>query len=131
MKRIYHPYEKWECYKNGMWIPTTKQEIETQLNNAILFTSNHVEYGKAMKIVSEKWRFGMEHHLTDTAINKKAYIGHAACNYKFGWSEGLVRMAWGHLTDEQRDKANAEAEKYINFWILRHTENGNQIKLFN
>jgi len=131
MKRIYHPYWLWECYKNGMWEQTTKKEIETSLNNAIQFTGNHIEYGSAMLSVINNWKYGIEHHLTDNNINRKAYIGHAACNFKFGWSEGLVRMAWGYLTDEQRDLANNEADKYINVWILRNTLNGNQLNLFN
>lgn len=113
-----------------MWEQTTKKEIETCLNDAIEFTGNHIKYGNAMLSVINNWKYGIEHHLTDNNINKKPYIGHSACNFKFGWSEGLVRMAWGYLTDEQRNLANNQAEQYINLWISNNTIKSTQLKLF-
>ena len=50
MKRIYIPWDKWECYKNGMW--STSVGDKGSENNAIIkcieFTGNHIIYGNAM-----------------------------------------------------------------------------------
>lgn len=116
IKQIYHPYTKWECYKNKMWEDVTGIEAERLLPLAIKFTSNHILYGEAMKRVVYKWRYSCENFLTDLNINRKAWIGHAACSLELNLPENVVRMAWKKLTDEQRYLANKEAEKYIKLW---------------
>jgi len=103
-----------------MWKRATKEDKETILPLAIEFTGNHIEYGKAMEQVINKWRYTCENHLTDNGINQKAFIGHAACCLKFGWCEEIVRMAWGYLTEQQRILANQQAEYFILVWKQRH-----------
>lgn len=134
MKQIYHPYTKWECYKNGMWQHATKQDKIQILPLAIEFTGNHIEYGKAMGEVIKKWHYSCEHHLTDNGINQKAFIGHAACNFKWGWNEEIVRIAWGNLSDIQRQLANEQAQYFIDVWKQNHinklTKNYGQLRLW-
>jgi len=131
MKQIYHHYLKWECYKNGMWRRTTKEEIDQHLQSAIVFTGSHEMYGNAMTNVCNNWKYSIDHHLSDKNINRKAYIGHAACNFEHGWSEGLVRMAWWHLTDEQRELANLQALRAIECYEENRKSFGIiQLKLF-
>lgn len=130
MKQYYAHYEKWEDYQNGMWRHATKEDKEILLPKVIEFTGNHIDYGSAMEQVINKWRVSCSQNLTDNSINQKAWLGHAACNFKFGWNEEIVRIAWGHLTDDQRLLANAQADKYINIWKFRHTKNLAQLSLF-
>lgn len=113
MNRIYHHYEKWECYKNGMWIKTNN---EIQLNKAIEFTSNYLEYGKSMNDVINYWFYSCENFLSNKSINRKAYLGHCAVSFKFKISENITRLAWKYLTKEQQDLANNEAENNIKLW---------------
>jgi hypothetical protein len=54
--------------------------------------------------------------LTDLSINRKAWIGHAACAMAMKIPEDVIREAWGHLTDEQRRLANAQADDAIATW---------------
>jgi len=54
--------------------------------------------------------------LTDSNLNRKAWIGHAACAMALGCPEDITREAWGRLTDEQRILANREAERAIQQW---------------
>lgn len=116
MKRVYHPYWLWEDYKNGMWNKIPKSEEDEILNLAIQFTSNYKEYGSAMIEVVECWPYTMEHNLTNPSINYKAFIGHCACCYKFGWPEYLVRLAWRELTTNQQNLANNEADRAYKYW---------------
>lgn len=58
-----------------------------------------------------------EHNLTEPAMNRLAWIGHAACCMAIGCPEETTRQAWGLLNDEQRVLANQEAEKALNEWL--------------
>ena len=128
MKQIFHPYWKWECYKNGMWRKESKEYEEKWLPKIIEFTGCHISYGSAMVKVVKNWKYCIEHHLTDNSINQKAYIGHAACNIKHGWPEYLVRMAWGYLNEQQQSLANKAAENAINLW--KHNQKAHAKTLF-
>ncbi len=129
MKQIYHPYQKWEDFKKGMWRKETPEYEEKNMPDIIKFTGNHIEYGKAMVEVVKRWKFSCEHNLTNKSVNRKAWLGHAACCYQFGYPEYLVRKAWGLLTDQQRLLANRQAEIAIKHWELNQNKT-NQIPLF-
>ena len=133
MKRIYHHHLKWEDYKNGMWSKVDKDVESDMLNVAIEFTGDHLRYGKAMRRVINEWKYCVEHNLTNKDINRRAWIGHAAVSLELGIPEYIVRDAWGHLTDTQRDLANRQADLAIQQWeyeySLKKTLN-KQSKLF-
>ncbi len=122
IQQIYHHYNKWECYKNGMWAKVPPDKQENLLQQAINFTSNYLLYGRAMIKVVDNWVYCLEHHLTDNSINKKAYIGHCAVSIELNIPESITRMAWHYLTDEQRYLANKEADKAIKYWEIKHTK---------
>ena len=132
IKKIYHHYDKWEEYKNGMWKSPTKEEVERLLPEIVNFTGNHIEYGMAMIEVIKKWKYSCEDKLTDNNLNRRAWLGHAACCNKFGWKESLVRSAWKKLTNDQRNLANLEAEKAINIYLnfLLQKSQKNQLTIF-
>jgi ABC-type dipeptide/oligopeptide/nickel transport system permease component len=48
MNQIFHPYWKWECFKNGMWRKESKEYEEIELPKIIAFTGCHNSYGSAM-----------------------------------------------------------------------------------
>jgi hypothetical protein len=117
MKRIYHDYRRWEDFKNGMWQLPPSNQKESLIQSAYSFTSDHIKYGKAMMRVIARWKFSCEHNLTDKSLNRRAWIGHAACSLELKLPESVVRAAWKILTDEQRCLANAEADKAICAWF--------------
>jgi hypothetical protein len=86
------------------------------LKEAISFTGDHKKYGRYMKRVVEEWPVSCENALTDYNLNQKAWIGHAACALALKIPEDITRLAWGHLSYEQRFLANKEAERYIKQW---------------
>ena len=126
IKQIFHHYETWECYKNGMWRKVPPDDQENLLKQAIEFTSDHIKYGKAMIKAVDNWTITLEHNLTDNSINKRAYIGHCAVCIELGIPEYITRMAWHYLTDLQRNLANKEADKAIYYWEQKHIQ-----KLYN
>jgi hypothetical protein len=120
IKQIFHPYSKWECGKNGMWEDVLGTKSEKMIELAVKFTSNHILYGEAMRKVIYTWKYSCENFLTDKNINRKAWLGHAACSLELNLPENIVRIAWKQLTDDQREKANLQAEKYIKEWEQNH-----------
>ena len=116
MKQIYHHYEKWEDYINGMYRKESKKYEQDEIINIIEFTGNHIFYGNAMNRVINEWKYSCEQNLTNKSINKKAWIGHAACCLAINAPEYLVRRAWWQLSESQRTLANQEADKAILVW---------------
>jgi hypothetical protein len=97
-----------------MWGEVQNKQQAVQL--AIEFTGDHQLYGHYMRRVVSEWPVSCENALTDSALNQRAWVGHAACALAHRLPEDIVRLAWGRLTDEQRVLANAEADRAIRIW---------------
>lgn len=118
IKQSYIPYWKWECYKSGMWSKVDKDTEDIMLNKAIEFTGNHIMYGKSMNMVAFKWENSMLNFLSNSNINRRAYLGHCAVMYKHKIPEYITRMAWKFLNNNQRFLADKVAEETIKKWEL-------------
>jgi len=121
MKQIYIPHTEWEDRVNGMWRKLPKDKEDDMLIKAIEFTGDHVKYGSAMREVSARWIKTMLNSLTNESINRRAFLGHCACQYKIDCPEYIVRMAWKKLTDNQRYLADKVAQQVINNWVKNYT----------
>lgn len=120
MKQCYVPYWLWEDYLNGMWRKLPNEEESKMLRIAIEFTGDYIQYGAAMKEVSEAWPNTMLNSLTNLSTNRRAFLGHCACQFKINCPEYITRAAWGKLTDMQRWLADDIAQKTINKWMFEH-----------
>jgi hypothetical protein len=117
VKRIWVPYWFWEDYRNGMWkkLPIEKESV--MLEQCIEFTGDYRKYGEVMMKVVSLWDFTMSHNLTNTSMNRLAFIGHCACTLEFQCPEYITRRAWKELSEQQQNKANAKAQKALEWWI--------------
>lgn len=113
-KRVYHPYDQWEEMAFNMWGSSLNKAKDLKL--AIDFTGNHKLYGSFMMKVIKQWPISCENALTDSYLNKKAWVGHAAVALALRIPESITRQAWGRLSDEQQLLANREAEAAIRQW---------------
>lgn len=116
LKRYYFPYWLWEEWYQGMWRNVFGEEREQLLKEAIIFTGNHKLYGKWMLKVIKQWVYSCIHNLSCVGMNRQAWIGHAACTLAINCPEDITRLAWHNLTQEQQDKANAQADYAIAKW---------------
>ena len=121
LKRVYHPYWDWEEIDHNMWGDVSDRKL--YLKRAIKFTGDHKKYGRFMRRVIAEWPVSCENALTDSNLNKRAWVGHAACALAIGCPEDITRQAWGELTDEQRTLANAEADRAIQEWEYTYRKN--------
>lgn len=121
MKQVFYHYTQWEDFKNGMY--DEQKEGRTQrVQLAVRLLSNPKELYKNMKRVTNEWKYATEQVLTDMSINHQAFLGQAACNIWKGIKEDETREAWGLLTNEQRRKANAVADRVDDEWRRNYTE---------
>jgi len=123
MKRIYHRYENWEDFNNGMYRKISKHEESLLLPEIIQFTADHQAWGAAMLDVVNQWQYSCEHNLTDLNSNRRAWVGQAACCLKKQYPEYLVREAWNTLSKRQQYLANKMADEAIAEWELKYKQN--------
>lgn len=116
--RVFHPYEKWECYAAGFyatgWPGRSKDECETMYAR---FLADDEAFRKALDGVTTEWVHSCEHYLTNSAMNRIAYLGQAAAAY----AHGLPSVYCGGfqiLSEPEKDRANATALEYLNKWLV-------------
>ena len=112
--KVWHPYTEWEDL--GMWESCNPKDRKSLVDKAVVFTGDYLLYGSWMKKVIVDMPKSCEHNLSDQNMNRRAWIGHAACYLATGIPEDITREAWGMLTDEQRDLANQQADNAIAGW---------------
>jgi hypothetical protein len=116
MIQSYHHYSKWEDYINGMYRTLDKKSEKEFLDLAVCFTGDHELYGSWMLKVIVAWPFACEHNLTNTNVNRKAWIGHSACCMAIQCPEYITRKAWSFLSKQQQKDANQKALEAIELW---------------
>lgn len=103
-----------------MWRSVSKSEAVMLLQKAIVFTGDADLYGTYMQRVCREWPKSCEHNLTDRAMNRKAWIGHAATTLAINCPEQITRQAWRLLSEDQRVAANEQAANAIKSWEESH-----------
>lgn len=114
--RIYHHYEKWEETKAGLWRRPCGEERRMWIEQCAVFMANTAQFRDAMRRAIVEWPISCEVNFTTKAINRQAWLGHAACCIAIGCPEEPTRAAWWTLTQKQRDDADAAAAEVIEEW---------------
>jgi len=115
--RIFHTHDKWECYPAGFYAThvdgLSKGEGE-ELYRA--FLSNRTRFAWALDGVLENWKHSCEHYLTNSAMNRIAWLGQAAACYDMG-IPAVFRSGFHLLSEEEQDAADECALEYLNKWL--------------
>lgn len=122
IERVYHSYDKWEDYQNGMYEKVCYMDdwSVVQMCRATLSCPELLE--SMMIHVSHHWICAAEHHLTNTNRNRQAWLGQAACCFLDGAPEYITKLAWHQLTEKQKEAANAVADSVIRDWEWKYKE---------
>ena len=119
IERIWHPWQKWECYKNGFFGPfkngMTKNSGEIMY--AEFFSRGNL-FEENLSIVMNDWKYSLEHNLTNSGLNKVAWCGQAAaCVYKGIPAE--CRSGLNFLSEKDRIKNNKIVEGFLLEWFKK------------
>jgi len=116
--RIFHTYDKWECYRAGFYATTmdgmTKAQCEEYYR---VFLSDIPRFSRALHGVITEWKHSCEHYLTNSAMNRIAWLGQASACYDMG-VPSTFRSGFFLLTEEQQEAANQCALEYLNTWLV-------------
>lgn len=138
--RIFHTFDKWECYKAGFY--ESNHEVLDHEQCKIKFIevlSSESLFSEALEGVINNWKFSCEHYLTNKSMNRIAWLGQAAVCYEYG-VPSRYSNAWFDISEDLRDKADEIALNYLNKWLesndrgladMKEAKNiGKQIELY-
>lgn len=116
--RVFHTYDKWECYKAGFYATTApngmkKEECEAAYRD---FLADLTRFGDALAHVITEWKHSCEHYLTNSAMNRIAWLGQAAMCYATG-IPSQFRSGFFLQTEAQQKASNELALEYLNKWL--------------
>lgn len=120
IKRIYHTWDKWECYPAGFYENSkhgmTKDQCEDEYK---IFLSNIPRFESALKRVISEWKNSCEHYLTNEKMNRIAWLGQASLCIESG-IPSCFRSGYFLLTREERQAADDKALEYLNKWLFEN-----------
>lgn len=115
--RIFHTYDKWECEKAGFYKQSvdgmTAQECQAEYAS---FLSDLGRFEVAAIEVISNWKNSCEHYLTNSSMNRIAWIGQAAMCYETGIPSKFC-SGFNLLSVEQQESANNVALTILNKWL--------------
>lgn len=118
--RIFHTFDKWEAVPAGFFAPgikgRTKDECEAEYAE---FLSDLSAFEEGIKKVFKEWPNSCEHNLTNSSMNRIAWIGQSAACAARGLPS-TFRGGFAMLPQDKQDAANALALKYLNIWLKEH-----------
>lgn len=118
--RIFHPYSKWECHKAGFYDNFKTGMTKTQCEDVFRkLLCDEKEFRAALTGVVTEWVHSCEHYLTNTAMNRIAWLGQAAACYAKGIPSAF-RGGWFLLNEDQIANANQIALEFLNGWLTAH-----------
>ena len=129
MNRIYHHWEKWECYKAGFYgsqLPFPMTHDEAKQENAI-FLADLPRFCDAMERVLMEWPVSCDQFLSNDNINRIAWLGQSSMCLETG-VPSRYRGGFRMLSVAQQRAANNAAQSYLDKWLrMKGDEAGRRI----
>lgn len=119
--RIFHEWEDWECFPAGFYSDKppqgmTVEECEIAYRD---FLADIQRFDDALKLLINKWKNSCEHYLTNSKMNRIAWLGQASMCIDSGIPS---RFCGGYnlLSSEQQKAADLKALEYLNLWLVQN-----------
>ena len=118
MDRIFHTWDKWECYPSGFYEMNplgemTKDEAEEVYRS---FLSDIPLFKEVLSKVTQEWVNSCEHYLTNENMNRIAWLGQASLAYQFH-IPSCCRGGYHRLSEAQQVLADEAALQALNKWL--------------
>lgn len=127
MIRIYHHWEKWECFRAGMYetVPPPGLSADECRRAYADFLTNDARFSMAMQRVLDEWPNSCDQFLSNEDINRVAWMGQASMCIETG-VPCVFRGGFKLLSKKQQDRANALAAEYVKKWSKNERLHGRQ-----
>lgn len=119
MERIYHPWDKWEDYRNNFHGGVSDYPKDNTLQLYASLLKDTSKFEAALKVILADWKYSCEHNLSNEAMNRVAYLGQASCALVYKVPHNVSMGGYNLLTDQEKVAADAMAQKYLDIWIER------------
>lgn len=117
-RRIFHTWDKWECYPAGFYENQKEGMTKDECKEAYrAFLSDLPRFESALKRVITEWRHSCEHYLSNENMNRVAWLGQASLCIETG-IPSCFRSGYFLLADDEKQAADLLALRYLNVWLL-------------
>jgi len=118
MNRIYHTWDKWECYPAGFYDdnPPNGMSKSDAVDSYRDFLSDLDRFRSGLEIVISTWKNSCEHYLSNEKMNRIAWLGQAAMCASTGVPSAF-RSGYNLLSEIEKTQADLLALEYLNRWL--------------
>jgi hypothetical protein len=118
VKRIFHTWDKWECYPAGFYEdhPPDGMNPKDATHAYAAFLRDLPRFERALQRVITEWKNSCEHYLSNENMNRIAWLGQAAMCMD-SRVPAAFRSGFNMLSSTEQEAANAMAFKYLNLWL--------------
>ena len=123
MKRVFHTWDKWECYPAGFYEDRPPDGMTPKEATAeyARFLRDTPRFEAALDRVLAEWTNSCEHYLTNESMNRIAWLGQASMCIETG-IPAAFRSGFGLLSLDEQKEANHTALLALNRWLSARGE---------
>jgi hypothetical protein len=123
MKRIWHPWTDWECYRAGFFATLAPPPLDAEqaLLSYTEFLRDTSRFERALGRVITAWPTSCEHWLSHEGMNRIAWLGQAAMCIATG-VPAVFRGGFKRLSVPEQRLANSTARVVLNGWLTSRGE---------
>lgn len=123
MKRIYHTWDKWECYPAGFYENQAPNGMSAAdaIKAYATFLRDIPRFERALERVISEWPNSCEHYLSNENMNRIAWLGQASMCIETR-IPACFRGGFNALSAAEQSAANEAALRWLNVWLARRGE---------
>jgi len=125
LKRIWHPWAQWECFKAGFYETTCALSSDDAKQAYAEFLRDTPRFEAALERVLSEWPVSCEHFLSNEHINRIAWLGQASMCIATG-IPSVFRGGFKLLPENEQRVANATAAAALERWIRRRADDARE-----
>jgi len=121
MNRIFHPWDKWECYKHNFFgsLKGLKKPEAEEMYRSLL--SNPSRFEECLQEIINTWKYSCEHNLSNKDMNRVVWLGQASLALKYQIPADY-RNGYNLLSVKEQETADKLAQAYLDIWEVRNKD---------
>lgn len=117
MKRVFHSWDKWECYRSNFFGGQMQYQKDETLTLYAGLLRDTKKFEAALQVIIRDWKYSCEHNLSNESMNRIAWLGQASCALLYQVPNSISMGGYNLLSLEEQKAADAMAQKYLDLWL--------------